>query len=153
MTAWLVALLLATLPVERTRLSEERYREVAADVDAVVRDAAPLFGGSHGRERTAALLLAVAYMESGLRDDNVRGKAGECGLWQTMPVAGRCPETRRDAAALALDMMRRSFTACRASPIDDRLAVYASGRCDRGLTESRARMQLARRWYAAHPPE
>ena len=162
MAAWILVLLLAVSPPGRVpareslEAGEERYRAVAADVAEVVATSPPIFAGSQGREQTTALLVAVAALESGLRLDvdtgTRRGPAGECGLWQTMPVAGRCPETRRAAAALALERMRASFAACHAAPVAERLAVYASGSCSRGLAESRARVELARRLVARHPP-
>lgn len=162
MAAWIFALLLAVSPPgrvparETAEAGEVRYRAIADDVAAVVASSPPIFSGDLGRERTAALLVAVAALESGLRldvdDGRKRGPARECGLWQTMPVAGRCPETRRAGAVLALERMRRSFAACHARPVAERLAAYASGRCDAGLAESRARVELARSLVARHPP-
>jgi hypothetical protein len=160
--AWIFALLVAVSPPGRVparetlEAGEERYRAIAADVADVVASAPPIFAGPDGRARTAALLVAVAALESGLRLDvdsgTRRGGGGECGLWQTMPVAGRCPETRRAGAALALERMRRSFAACHAAPVAERLAAYASGHCSAGLAESRARVGLAQRVVARHPP-
>jgi hypothetical protein len=168
MAAWIFALLVAVAPPGRVpsretlEAGEERYRSISADIAAVVTDQPPIFAGARGREQTAALLVAVAALESGLRvdvdDGRKRGPARECGLWQVMPGSagappnGRCPETRREGAAVALELMRRSFSACRAAPVAERLAAYTSGSCSRGLAESRARVELARRLVARHPP-
>jgi hypothetical protein len=159
MAAWIFALLIAVSPPGRVparetlEAGEARYHAIAEDVAAVVAEAPPVFGGARGREQTAALLVAVAALESGLRLDvdtgAKRGALRELGMWQLMPPG---PTTRREQAALALERMRRSFAACHASPVAERLAAYTSGSCSRGLTESRARVDLARRLVARHPP-
>lgn len=167
MIPYLVSLMIAASPPGRVPAREthddamSRYESIAADVVHVVADAAPLFGGSHGRQRTAVLMIAVATLESGLRVDvdtgATRGKAGECGLWQIMPASGEtcAPWTkdRRLGASIALSRMRRSQRACLKPgvPLELFLAAYAAGRCDRGHVESRARVQLAQRWATQRP--
>lgn len=167
MAAWILVLLLAIAPPGRTPARESaeagraRYEAIAADIAAVVEDPdeAPLFGGPLGRERTAALLVAVAYMESGLRVDvdtgSRRGDGGRsCTLWQLQRGRLGCAPLladRRLAAREALHAMRLSQGACR-GPIDRMLGAYAAGSCDRGAVASRARVHLAQRIFAAHPP-
>lgn len=134
MTAWILALIVSLAPPGMTpwRESEaaelERYTEIATDIEAVA-----------GNAREGALLVAIAYHESGFRLDvdslATRGDGGRaCGLWQLQAACG----TRREQAAEALRKARQSMRACRARPFRDRLAAYASGSCDRGIPESRA---------------
>ena len=131
--AWILSLLLYAVPPERVAAApgwEEtpaaraaRYEAIAADVAAVVYapDAVVLYAGPRARARTAALLVAVAVLESGLAADVDRGpcyrgrdgRGPRCdrgrafGLWQVHDpaVAG----DRRAAARAALRLMRGSF--------------------------------------------
>ena len=50
-------------------------------------------------------------------------------------------------------MMRVSLRACSRLPYDQRLALYASGRCSMGHAASIERMKLARTWYNQHQPQ
>lgn len=168
---WVLSLLVAAAPPGRDpwRESEEagraRYALIAeAIVDAVEQAKEPMFAGGQHRQRAAALLAAVAYAESGLRVDvdtgSTRGKAGECSLWQIMPTStGECDaltSDRRVAARVAYRMMVRSRRACVKPGVSIRemLSVYASGSCvsEAGKEASRARVDLAMRWFSLRPP-
>ncbi|HEV8462117.1 MAG TPA: hypothetical protein VGQ38_15565 [Gaiellaceae bacterium] len=122
-----------------------RYAAIADDLAEVTHD-----------PRTAALLVALAVHESGFRLDvdnaTTLGDAGRsCGLWQLGSVD--CQTTSRaDQARIALARVRRSFRACSANDERFRLAIYASGSCDRGRRESAAVIDSWRRILAAHPP-
>lgn len=188
--AWILALLLLlsppekradfqkntsrVLPAEQRETTEEgraRYAEIARDLTAVLfeEETKPLFKGKRGREHTAAVVLAVAHMESGFRKDVDlgAGKLGRgdhgrswCLLQVQAGVTGTVPSgndvtrayTGKDLVAdrkkcfrAGLEMLRQSLSACKDAPLKDRLAVYASGSCDKGLAESRLRMALAGR--------
>jgi hypothetical protein len=164
---WVTSLLVAAAPPSQSRGETEheataRYTAIAEDIVYAVESSPPMFGGPFGKERTAALMGSVAFLESGLRMDVdmglVRGKAGECGLWQVMPARrGSCAQwttDRRAGAVEALGRMRKSQGACLRPgvPIEHMLAAYTSGRCSAGLVQSRARVELAQRWYARRPP-
>lgn len=165
MTPWLLSLMLAALPPARQApepedLARARYEAIAGDVAEIVAAEPALFRGKFGRQRTAVLLLSVAFHESAWRlevDTGLsRGDAGRsCTLWQHNEGRGKvCDELladRKKAVRLALDKMRRSQRACR-GPVEEMLRVYASGSCQRGLTESRKRVETAQRWFAARPP-
>lgn len=137
MTAWLLSLMLALVPPGKVPARESaeagfaRYQDIAADIASVTHD-----------RRTAALLVAIAVHESGLRLDvdtgATRGPAPyrACGLWQLVGVD--CSLSRRELAALARERALGSLGACIASPERFRLAAYASGSCSRGLPESAA---------------
>jgi hypothetical protein len=54
---------------------------------------------------------------------------------------------------VALHIMRNSFSACRTSPVRDRLSIYASGKsCDTGKNASAFRVNKAMRWLAMSAP-
>jgi len=58
--------------------------------------------------------------------------------------------TNRQACIRAgMRIIRASFGSCRENPMEDRLALYTSGSCDKGLDASRNRMRTAIRMYAA----
>lgn len=156
MSAALLAAILAVSPCKPSaRESVDdclvRKEGIVADVTTVIERDGALPGAS--KEQTEVIMLAVAYKESSFALDVDafihRGKDGECGLWQTMPEAGKCPSSRLDAATLALSKIRKSFNACAANVPDERLAAYTGGACDRGLVASRERMRLARRLFAS----
>ncbi len=167
MTAYLLAIMLAALPLERQApeppaAALARYEAIAAAVAHVAETDEPAFGGTEGRRRSAVLMLAVSYHESswraGVDDGTVRGDGGRS--WCLMQVnlgKGRTLEgwtgpelaaDRRRCFGAGLAMLRRSVNACRNSHPFDRLAVYASGRCNVGREASRARMRTADRWWA-----
>ncbi len=126
------------------------YETTANAIAETVAREEPLFAGDLGRERTAALLVALAWHESTFRPDAVGDHGRSRGLFQ---VQGRgALSDPQDAVKAALGMLRASFDACRARPLKERAAWYASGSCDRGLRESRHRMQLAEWIFRKFPP-
>jgi len=84
--AWMVALMVSVAPAGRAPATpeaketqeemNERYEAIAKDLVAVVYDKneQPLFKGSQGRAKTAAVLLAIARYESDFRRDVDLGK-------------------------------------------------------------------------------
>lgn len=174
--AWVLALIHAIAPrpavvpgIEETAAHrEERLEEVAEDIAAAAFDprSPPLPLGAHPRSRAAALLVAVAALESGFAADADLGPCSRhpvsrcdggraVSLWQLRVTYDQRDDlfaSRRRAAALALERMRQSLWACSSSPAWDRLAVYASGSCARGVEASRARLGAGSRLFDAHPP-
>jgi hypothetical protein len=182
-TEWLVALITTLAPLDRaspdrefpgwTETSDERlarYGSIAADLSTFVLDpeTKPAFGGDAGRARTAALLLAIAYHESGFAKDvdlgpcyrGPRGRSSRCDSGMSACVLqihlgnGKTPEgwtqadlfaDRRKCFAAGLRLVRASLGACRHLPLRDRLSAYASGSCAHGAEASRALMDLAER--------
>src|SRR6185436_9297345 len=81
LASWLLGVMVATVPPGRSRVPAEaresaeqgqaRYAEIADAVARVALDPEerPVFGGKLGRERTAALMLALAFHESRWRRD------------------------------------------------------------------------------------
>lgn len=143
--SWMLA-----LQPQAAWLSE--YWEEAVAI-SVASEARPLFRGDEvasGAERTAAVLVAVAFEESRFRA-NATGDHGQSrSAWQVSRYWGE-PVTIDGQALLALDLMRESFRVCRARPVEERLSWYAAGGsgCDRGHAASVRRMRLAERLLAS----
>jgi hypothetical protein len=178
--AWILSLMVLLAPPSKaeTRVTYADAKETAAEalvrygeIAEAIADVAydpnedPLFvRDGRARARTAATLLAVSFLESGLRRDVDLGlgRAGfgptmDCGLWQMNIGNGRTAEgwscfellhDRRKAARSALHLLAKSLRACKDKPVQDRFASYCSGSCDHGLNESRARFAVAKRIYA-----
>ena len=150
--AWIVGLLTALEP----KAPWSDTYEKTAEAIARVAEADPLFAvEERGHERTASLLVAIAWYESRLKP-NARSKNGR---WYCLYQLDRSslddpqkalvdPEVCTRAAVRAI---RRSMTACSTRPLEERLAFYASGRCDRGNVVSRQRFHLAKRLLKQHP--
>ncbi len=160
-----------TEQLETTAEGEARYAAIAADLTAVVYDpeTKPLFAGKRGRERTAAIVLAVAHMESGFRVDVDlgAGKLGrgdhgrswclmqiQAGVTGTVPSGNETTATytgkdlvtdRKKCFRAGIEMLRLSLGACPGQAMKHRLSTYASGKCELGLVESELRMALAGR--------
>jgi hypothetical protein len=178
LVAWMVGIMMSTAPpgrafpaefVETKEDGAQRYAAIARSIAQVALDPneEPVFGGELGRVRTAALLLSISYFESGWRNDvdlglggRARGDAGRswC-LMQVMVGNGRTAEgwtgldlvaSRERCMRAGLHLVRRSTQACRGRPVDQWLNAYASGRCEAGVPESRARMSKAKRWFSTY---
>jgi len=170
------------VPVEQRETSEEgraRYGSIARDLDEVLSapDQALLFRGKKGKARTAALVLAVAYLESGFRKDVDfgEGKLGRgdhgrshCLMQiQTGKGAGTVPSTdpvvaawtgaalvadRKKCFRAGIAMLAQSLGQCRTLKDErDRLSAYTTGTCQDDQGESRVRWGWARRILAMLP--
>ena len=116
-------------------------------IASVVLAEPPLFKDDESRSRTASLVVAIAFRESGFRNDAVSKTNDHC-----MMQVNRRPDLAADASAcvrVALTMLRESMRMCREHP----LAFYAvgPGACTnvRAQRISRDRMALAGRVLAA----
>lgn len=121
----LLAFMFALMP-RRSDADEAFRRELAAAVESVTDDTL---------ERL--LLVKVPRFESSYRRDvgecRRKGPQGEVGAWQ---ILARSDEERRRLcvslagdAVVALERIRESLRACAHLPLEERLAVYARGRC------------------------
>lgn len=189
---WILAAMLAQSPPTRdakhqqfgpwTETAEERehrYRSIAEDVWAVAYDpdVKPIYGGPNGRAHTAALVLAVAYMESGFAPDVdkgpcYRGKPGSpqwsrcdggrsaC-MMQINIGNGKTTEgwtqqdlfdDRRKCFKAAIRKLRGSVGACKSLGPDAALNAYGQGYCGtKVLDKGKARLDLARKFIAKRP--
>jgi hypothetical protein len=167
--AWVLSILVAAAPPEKKAPEPEaevleRYEAIATSiVEASFETTRPIFIGRSPRSHSMALMAAVAVVESGLRADvdrgEKRGTRGECTVFQLMPrQKGDCEAWLADrhlAAVTAHEMMARSRVAClktRGASLDIMLAAYASGSCEAGLEESKARVTYGLRMYRDRPP-
>jgi hypothetical protein len=130
--------------------------EKTAEAIARVSESEPLFAAEdQGEERTATLLVSIAWYESRLKP-NARSKNGRwyC-LYQVdksyLPDPEKALTDPEMCTRAALKLLRRSLETCSARPLDERLATFMSGRCDRGGAESRYRMFLAKKLLRDHP--
>ena len=152
----LMQLLVAHAPWDAT------FPETAAAIDEIAHEA-PLYEGEDGPARTAAELVALSYYESKFDPRAVGGDGTSFGLAQvhisnlhdlglTHKEELFDPETNLRAA---MQLLKISHRLCRARPLADRLANYASGgpTCSvpEGLTASRRRMKLAFDLLRKHP--
>ena len=175
--AWAVAFMLTWSPPGRSKIKDAietpeegkaRYAEIAKAAAKVAYDPQthPLYAGSKGRAATMALLLSVAWHESGFRKDVdfgvgklARGSGTDSCLLQIRVGAGRTAEgwshedlvrDREKCFRAGLALMRRSFGACRKLDQRDWLSGYTRGSCLANEPYSRSRMVQALR--APQPP-
>lgn len=132
----------------------QSWVDLAQSVSDVATES-PVFDGPKGQERTAALLVSLAFFESGfrgLKSVNFSPKRGDNG--QSVGFFGIWPrkgdpskdELEKDASLqvrLARERIVESFRSCSYGDPGDRLALYASGSCSRGLLESKHRWNQA----------
>jgi len=172
--AWLYALMVYLAPPDKLAAAPQlqgweetasekqaRYEEIAQALYHVTYapETKSLFGGKHGRARTAATLLAIAFMESGFAKDVDKGPCSKqrppgmdcdggqaAGLGQIrlvdgatiQPIHGVEGKTQKDIFGdrelmfrIQLFMVTKSFASCRRYGADWALNVYASGSCTR----------------------
>jgi hypothetical protein len=147
---WVVGLMVALEPSAPWRPTFEKTAEAIARVA----ESEPLFD-DHGEERTAALLVAIAWYESRLKP-NAKSANGQwfC-LYQVdkrnLPDPQKALDDPEVCTRAAIKIIRASLQKCGKSPLDDRLAQFMSGSCDRGLPDSRYRMFLAGKLLRDHP--
>lgn len=150
--SWVVGLLMSLEPLAPWANTYEKTAEAIARVS----ESEPLWAAEEqGEERTASLLVALAWYESRLKPD-AKSKNGQwyC-LFQVaksyLPDPNKALAEPEVCARVAMKLIRQSFQACRARPLEERLAIYTSGYCDRGGQESRYRMFLAKKLLKDHP--
>lgn len=148
--AWVVGLLVALEPSAPWRPTFEKTAEAIARVS----ESEPLFD-DRGEERTAALLVSIAWYESRLKP-NARSRNGQwyC-LYQVdkrhLPEPEKALEDPEMCTRAAVKIIRSSLQACAKHPAEERLAQFMSGSCDRGATDSRYRSFLASKLLREHP--
>lgn len=147
---WVVGLMAALEPAAPWRATFEKSAEAIARVS----ESEPLFD-ERGEERTAALLVAIAWYESRLKP-NAKSRNGQwyC-LYQIdrrhLPDPQKALDDAEVCTRAAVKIIKGSLAKCSARPLDERLAVFMSGSCDRGLADSRYRMFLAQKLVKEHP--
>lgn len=133
--------------VETPEEGKARYAEIARAAAKVAFDGQekPLYRGARARSKTLAVMLSVAYHESGFRKDVdlgvgpfARGSGTDSCLMQIRVGAGSTTEgwthsdlvSNRDKCFRAgLALLRRSFGSCGKLGERDALSGFASGHC------------------------
>lgn len=148
--AWVVGLMVALEPSAPWRGTYEKTAEAIARVS----ESEPLFEDK-GEERTAALLVAIAWYESRLKP-NAKSANGQwyC-LYQIdklhLPDPEKALHDPEVCTRAAVKILRASLAMCKKRPLEERLAAFMSGACDKGLPDSRYRMFLANKLLKQHP--
>lgn len=154
--SWALGVMLTMAPPGRSLIpdaveTEEQGRDRYAEIARAIAEE------SNGSKRTAALLLAVSYKESGWRRDvdfgigpKARGSGKDSCLMQIRSDDPRLVADRSHCFATGLRMIRQSMNACRHLPREAQLAAYAAGTCisTKGQQASRIRITLADRILA-----
>lgn len=191
LTSWCLALMTAFAPLERAAQVQafpgyeetiqqrgERYEAIASAVVSVAFDPhrLPVYKGPNGRARTAALLLAVAYHESGFSKDvdegpcyrGPDGKSARCDgghaacMMQIHPGPGAVTSEgwteadlfgdRRKCFASGMESLRKAAQTCAKYGQEYTFSSYAAGTCDRrGLKGSKELLALQDRFYKRLP--
>jgi Transglycosylase SLT domain len=159
MITWILSLMIALQPQAPWR---ETYETTAKAIAGVVNDQAPLFAGDDGREKSAALLVALSWAESRFDPKAVGDHGRSVGLYQIFGPNLPTPEgfgrtdilgNQVNATKVAHRMLKQSMSLCGKYPVEERLGWYAAGTCDKGHSESRFRVGLAFKIFKAHPPK
>jgi hypothetical protein len=161
MIAWILSLMIALQPRAPWR---ETYEDTAKAIASVVSEETALFAGKDGKEKSAALLVALAWAESRFDPKAVGDHGHSFGLYQIFHTNLPTPEgfakadilgNQTNATKVAHRMLKQSMGICGKRPVEERLGWYASGdaACSKGLSESRFRVGLAFKVYKANPPK
>lgn len=139
MTQWILSLLLLLQPVAPWK---DEYESVARAIDEAS-SANPIFDGQSGKEKTAAVLVSLAWFESRFNSKAVGDHGKSFGLYQQQGH-GEISDPFI-ASKVAIEQIKISFRVCSNKPIEEKLGWYAAGgnTCDGGLRESRHRMLKA----------
>lgn len=135
MAAYFMTLMLTLTPLnqhayyEKTEVTQARYEALSTDIAAVVlAENMP----NDERVRVGAVLVNIGDAESHWKASEVSCvKGGDhdaaWGPWQTQLPKERVCSSTREAARLALGMVKRSFLVCKDLPARDRLSWYTDG--------------------------
>ncbi|AKU95673.1 hypothetical protein AKJ09_02337 [Labilithrix luteola] len=122
LTTWILSLMMLLQPEAPW---SDTYGATAAAIDQAVHEQPSLFPGEpDGVEKTAALLVSLAWAESTFKPNAV-GRNGVRGLYQ-IGGHGDLSDPLK-ASRTAIEMVRDSFQRCAKRPLGERLAVYAAG--------------------------
>jgi hypothetical protein len=137
----------------------QTYSETA-DAIAEASNNDPLFAGEDGPMRTAALLLAIAYKESRFKPTAVGDHGHSYGLFQIQPQTANLTANvllvPREAAPVAINLIRTSFRVCGHAGWHDRLSWYCHGGngCHKGGNQaSQNRIMLAEKIIRENPED
>ena len=136
------------------------HQDIAKTIVQVITD--PLtrlpITGDNPMVKSALLMASIASYEShfarnadACTGNGVGDNGISFGLWQTQTPRSTTCNNRASALRQAIKIVNISFDYCKNSPLRDRLAAYACGRCDCGQADSEKKMGRAMRYLAKHP--
>ena len=140
---WYVLALMASLAPSENAVY--RHGRLASAIAIGLDAEAPLYSNDDSRHRTAALLVAVAYRESGLNPMATGDNGRSFGAFQNHASSGGSPvllEDTEQSVRRALSMLRQSIRIDRANPV----SWYARGpryQSEEARRISRDRVRLA----------
>lgn len=147
---WVVSLMTALEPAAPWK---DTY-EATASAIAKAAESDPLFGEG-SEERTATLLVAIAWYESRLKPSAKSADGQFMCLFQVDKryfEEGETPLTDQTVCTKkAIGIVKKSLAKCASNPQDERLAAFTSGTCDKGLAASRYRTFLGGKLLREHP--
>lgn len=184
--AWGLSLINSFAPADRMAAAKQfpgweetaeqktaRYTEIATDLYNVVYDPEfkPFFPGKEGRARSYAMMLAIAYHESGFahdvdvgpcyqgKNDKIKrcdGGRAVCLMQVHVTWHGKTKEgftkedlrRRPNCFKAAANKIRQSLASCSKSIPKHQLAAYGSGRCNVGLSGSRSLWSMYNRFWS-----
>ncbi|MBS2013680.1 MAG: transglycosylase SLT domain-containing protein [Deltaproteobacteria bacterium] len=149
---WVMSLLVALEPSTPWRATYEKTAEAIAKVA----ESEPLFAEEKGDQRTAALLVAIAWHESRFKPNAKSSNNQWFCLYQIDrrhlgPEPEKALNDQEACSRAAVQIIKGSLAKCKARPAEERLAVFMSGSCEKGLAESRYRTFLANKLLKEHP--
>lgn len=152
--AWMVK-----LQPEAVTPWNQTYQETAVAIAEAANEDNLFPQKQDGAYRTASLLVAIAWFESRFNPTAIGDNGTAFGLFQIHADASPGIMANelllpRDAARVALRLVRTSFRVCRGEPAADRLSWYArggNGCSDKGHKHSENRMHLADRILKEEP--
>jgi hypothetical protein len=147
---WVVGLLVALEPQAPWRPTYGKTAEAIARVA----ETEPVFE-DRGEERTAALLVAIAWYESRFKPNAVSANKQYVCLFQIdkrhLADPDKALTDQETCARAAIKIIKGSLAKCAAKPEAERLAIFMSGSCDKGIPDSKYRMFLAQKLVKEHP--
>jgi hypothetical protein len=152
---WVLAIMMKLVPAAPWMFS---FGETSTAISQAANDD-PLFAGEDGRHKTAAVLIALAYHESRFQPNVVGDSGHSFGLFQIQPPTAKVDASLlllpRNAAYIAIDLIRTSFSVCRSQPQQEKLSWFAAGGngCKiEGRKASKIRMSLADKIFKENRP-
>ena len=125
---------------------ETPTEHMMAQVGTTNRELAGAIDDVTGDPRERSLLVAIARFEAGpsFAQNTVGDSGRSLGPFQRLNAPKHFLWDAHASAVEALRQVRESWGGCRHLPKEDRLAIYARGRCsDRGRELSRPRVKMA----------
>lgn len=159
LAAYIFQLMMLLTPVKEHNYYESvqatviRYTTVAATLAGVmVEQNMP----DAERLKIAAVMVSIGDAESHWNADVVSCKKGgdherAWGPWQTQLPKDKVCASTKEAARLALGMVKTSLLTCKHLKASDRLSWYTDGRCIADWKRSQWRMGRALTYVAQHP--